>query len=73
MADKKEITFCVCLRSIRDIYNACNNLKHLSKDECIKKLANELIEKIESRFDEIEKIHNVEQSRGKMFYTTNII
>lgn len=65
---KKETSFRVCLKEIECIYVACLVLKEATKHKCIEKLAEELIEKIESNFSDIEKIHRENLDSGKMYF-----
>ena len=53
----KDTSFRVCLKEIECIYVACLVLKEATKHKCIRKLAEELIEKIEDKFNDIENSH----------------
>ena len=63
----KDTSFRICLKEIECIYVACSVLKEATKHECIKKLAEELIEKIESKFSDIEQVHHKEV-KSKLYY-----
>ena len=61
---KKETSFRVCLKEIECIYVACLVLKEATKHKCIRKLAEELIEKIEDKFNDIENSHRENVKTG---------
>lgn len=64
--EKSNTSFKVELNQLKNIYSSCVALKESSNCSIIKKLAEELVEKIESEFSNIEGID--QNNKGKMFF-----